>query len=131
VVDGLEGSDFTNAQTKIYETGKKNVALTNHFLGTAGVYISTDVWARIPGEYQIIVQDEVTKEAGRMIARLKEKHADVVQELEQQGVAFNEIDRAAFEKRTIKLYETLPGVNMTMYEQIQAELGKIRRQQAQ
>ena len=33
VVDGLEGSEFTNLGTKVYEV-RKNVALTRHFLGT-------------------------------------------------------------------------------------------------
>ena len=131
VVDGLEGSDFTNIQTKVYETGKKNVALTNHFLGTAGVYISTEVWAKIPVEYQVIIQQEFTNEANHMIARLKAKHAAVVAELEQHGVVFNDIDRAAFEKRTVGLYATLPGVTMHIYDQIQAELHKIRKGQVQ
>lgn len=129
VVDGLEGSDFTNVSTKVYETGKKHVALTNHFLGTAGVYISTEVWSRIPGQFQTIIEQEFTQESHRMIQRLKEKHADVVAELEAQGVQFNKIDRAAFERRTVHLFETLPGVNMEIYSKIQAELDIIRQQQ--
>ncbi len=126
VVDGLEGSDFTNYDTKVYETGKNRVAMTNHFLGTAGVYISTEVWAKIPAEYQAIIQNEFTEEALKMVARLNDKHADVVKELEGHGVQFNEVDRPAFRKSTVKLFETLPGVNMDMYKQIQAELEKIR-----
>jgi TRAP-type C4-dicarboxylate transport system substrate-binding protein len=131
VVDGLEGSDFTNAQTKVYETGKKKVARTNHFLGTAGVYISTEVWAKIPLEYQLLIQEEFTSEAKRLVARLKAKHAKVVAELEQHGVEFNDIDRTAFEKRTVGLYDTLPGVTMHIYDQIQTELYKIRKEQGQ
>lgn len=131
VVDGLEGSDFTNAQTKVYETGKTKVARTNHFLGTAGVYISTEVWAKIPFEYQIIIQQEFTNEASHMIARLKAKHAGVVAELERHGVEFNDIDRTAFERRTVGLYETLPGVTMHIYDEIQRELKKIRKAQGE
>jgi TRAP-type C4-dicarboxylate transport system substrate-binding protein len=128
VVDGLEGSDFTNADTKVYETGKKNVALTNHFLGTAGVYISTEVWAKIPPQLQTIIEDEFTTEADNLVQRLKAKHAHVVRELEGHGVEFNDIDRPAFEQRTIKLYDSLPGVNRGMYNNIQAELRKIRNE---
>jgi TRAP-type C4-dicarboxylate transport system substrate-binding protein len=131
VVDGLEASDFTNVQTKVYETGKKKVARTNHFLGTAGVYISTEVWAKIPLEYQMLIQEEFTSEAKRLVARLKAKHAKVVAELEQHGVEFNDIDRTAFEKRTVVLYDTLPGVTMHIYDQIQTELDKIRKEQGQ
>lgn len=127
VVDGLEGSEFTNLGTKVYETGKKNVAFTNHFLGTCGVYISTDVWAKIPEKYQKIIEYEFAYEAEQMIDNLKGKHAQVIKDLEAQGVEFNQIDRAAFEKRTLRLYDgELPGVTVEMYDQIQAELKQIR-----
>lgn len=127
VVDGLEGSEFTNLGTKVYETGKKNVAYTKHFLGTCGVYISTDVWAKIPEKFQHIIEQEFTYEAEQMIKQLKGKHAQVVKDLQAQGVKFNTIDRPAFEKRTIDLYDgELPGVTVEMYDQIQTELNKIR-----
>jgi TRAP-type C4-dicarboxylate transport system substrate-binding protein len=126
VVDGLEGSDFTNVDTKVYETGKKRVAQTKHFLGTAGVYISTEVWSKIPEEYRTIIEREFTEEADRMVARLNAKHADVVKELESHGVQFNEIDRAAFEQSTVSVFSSLRGVNMDMYHQIRSELDRIR-----
>ena len=128
VVDGLEGSEFTNLGTKVYETGKKNVAFTNHFLGTCGVYISTDVWAKIPEKYQKIIEHEFAYEAEQMIKTLKGKHAQVITDLEANGVMFNQIDRAAFEKRTLRLYDgDLPGVTVEMYNQIQDELKLIRQ----
>ena len=131
VVDGLEGSEFTNVGTKVYETGKKNVAFTNHFLGTCGVYISTDVWAKIPKKHQRIIEHEFAYEAEQMINGLKSKHAQVIKELEANGVVFNQIDRAAFEQRTLSLYDGgLPGVTVEMYDQIQAELKKIRARAA-
>jgi TRAP-type C4-dicarboxylate transport system substrate-binding protein len=127
VVDGLEGSEFTNLGTKVYETGKRNVAFTNHFLGTCGVYISTEVWAKIPEKYQKIIEHEFAYEAEQMIKTLKNKHAQVIDDLEAQGVVFNTIDRAAFEKRTLQLYDgELPGVTVEMYDQIQTELAHIR-----
>ena len=126
VVDGLEGSEFTNAQTKVYETGKKNVALTNHFLGTCGFYISVDVWNNIPEEYRVIIEEEVEREAERSIALLKAEYEETVKELEANGVVFNEVDVEAFTEATKGLFETLPGVNIEMYNQIQDELKKIR-----
>lgn len=131
VVDGLEGSEFTNLGTKVYETGKKNVAFTNHFLGTCGVYISTEVWAEIPEKYQKIIEHEFTYEAEQMINTLKGKHAQVIEDLEAQGVVFNQIDRAAFESKTLKLYDgELPGVTLEMYKKIQTELELIRARAA-
>ena len=61
-----------------------------------------------------------------VIKLLKSKHAGVVRELEGYGVEFNEIDREAFEKETVGLFETLPGVNLEMYQDIQKELSIIR-----
>lgn len=129
VVDGLEGSEFTNVGTKVYETGKKNVALTNHFLGVAGVYISTEVWSKIPLKYRTIVENEFISESNIMVNLLKSKHAAVVKELEEHGVKFNAVDRPSFEARTSSLFRTLPGVNIEMYNQIQSELKKIRSKQ--
>lgn len=129
VVDGLEGSEFTNFGAKVYETGKKHVAFTNHFLGTCGVYISTAVWAKIPPEYQTIIENEFVFEAEQMVNKLKDEHAEVIRQLEAQGVMFNDIDRGAFEARTVGLYDgVLPGVTIDMYDKIQAELARIRRQ---
>jgi TRAP-type C4-dicarboxylate transport system substrate-binding protein len=132
VVDGLEGSEFTNLGAKVYETGKTHVAFTNHFLGTCGVYISSEVWAKIPAKYQQIIEYEFAFEAQQMINELKQKHAQVIKDLEAKGVKFNTIDRAAFEAKTIGLYDGgLPGVTVQMYQQIQAELEKIRKQAKQ
>lgn len=128
VVDGLEGSEFTNISTKVYETGKMNVANTKHFLGTCGVYISMEVWNKIPEKYRKIVQEEFNQEAKSMINLLKNQHAGVVKELESHGVKFNQINRGAFEEKTKGLFETLPGVNIDMYNAIQNELKKIRSQ---
>ncbi|NMP30249.1 TRAP transporter substrate-binding protein DctP [Thalassotalea sp. M1531] len=126
VVDGLEGSEFTNLGTKVYETGKKNVALTNHFLGVCGVYISTEVWHTIPKQYQEIIEQEFAIGADEMVDMLKANHAKVVNELEEHGVTFNTIDRNAFKTKTRPLFESLPGVSLKMYEQIQTELAKIK-----
>lgn len=132
VVDGLEGSEFTNLGAKVYETGKKNVAFTNHFLGTCGIYISTEVWAKIPEKYQLIIAHEFEYEALQMINKLKSQHAQVIKDLQAKGVQFNEVDREAFEARTIHLFDgKLPGVTVEMYDQIQAELKKIRARSSQ
>jgi TRAP-type transport system periplasmic protein len=126
VVDGLEGSEFTNLGTKVYETGKKNVALTNHFLGTCGVYLSMDVWRKIPAKFQQMISREFQTGAQEMIELLKSKHARVVEQLSSHGVEFNEIDREAFQQKTSTLFDSLPGVKRSMYNQINNELIKIR-----
>ncbi len=126
VVDGLEGSEFTNLQTKAYELQTKNVALTGHFLGTCGVYISTKVWDKIPAKYQKIIQDEFTSGAASMNALLKTQYAGVVKELEDNGVKFNKVDQAAFTKATANIFKEIPNLTPGVYDGILKELTKIR-----
>ena len=126
VVDGLEGSEFTNLGTKVYEGPTKNVATTRHILGTCGVYISTDVWASIPRKYQDIIQAEFTKGAGEMVSLLKSQHGDVVKELESYGVQFNEVDSDAFRNALAPLYVEQPGMSPGVFESIFSELDSMR-----
>ena len=126
VVDGLEGSEFTNLGTKVYEGPTKNVATTRHILGTCGVYISTEVWASIPEKYRTIIQEEFTFGADEMVNLLKSQHGDVVKELESYGVKFNEVDGMAFRKALAPLYAEQPGMTSGIFESIFAELDSMR-----
>ncbi len=125
VVDGIEGSEFTNIGNSIHEV-RQNVALTRHFLGACGVYINTDVWDSIPERYQTIIQEEFDSGAVHMVELLDSQHADVVEELESYGVEFNEVDYDAFVEATEGIYDTFPGFSDDIYERLQAELEIIR-----
>ncbi|OQY32138.1 MAG: C4-dicarboxylate ABC transporter substrate-binding protein [Spirochaetaceae bacterium 4572_59] len=127
VVDGLEGSEFTNLGTKVYESRVKNVANTHHILGTCGVYISSDVWASIPAEYQQIIQNEFTKGAKDMVSLLKSQHGGVVKELESYGVKFNDVDGAAFREALAPLYAEQEGMTPGIFESIFSELDSMRQ----
>ncbi len=126
VVEGLEGSEFTNIGTKVYEV-RKNVALTRHFLGTCGVYISTEVWNTIPANYQTIIEEEFAAGALRMVELLKSQHGGVVKELESYGVKFNEVDKQAFKDATARIYTEIPGLTPGVYDNLVSELTKIRQ----
>ncbi len=126
VIDGLEGSEFTNIGTRVYETRVKNVATTRHILGTCGVYISTAVWAKIPAQYQTIIQEEFTKGADHMVNLLKSQHAGVVKELESYGVKFNEVDGDAFRKALAPLYVEKTGMTPGVFQAVFAELDSMR-----
>ncbi|MFV0422647.1 C4-dicarboxylate TRAP transporter substrate-binding protein [Oleidesulfovibrio sp.] len=127
VVDGLEGSEFTNLGTKVYEGPTKNVATTRHILGTCGVYISTKVWNEMPEKYRAIVQEEFTKGANDMVSLLKSQHGDVVKELESYGVKFNEVDGDAFRKALAPLYQEGPGMTPGVFDAIFGELDSMRK----
>lgn len=126
VVDGLEGSEFTNIGTKVYEGKAKNVANTHHILGTCGVYISLDVWNKIPANYQAIIQDEFTKGATDMANLLKSQHSGVVKELEGHGVKFNDVDGDAFRKALAPLYKEQPGMTPGVFEALFSDLDAMR-----
>ncbi len=126
VVDGLEGSEFTNIGTKVYEGPTKNVAKTRHILGTCGVYISTKVWSQIPAKYQTIIQEEFTKGATNMVELLKSQHGGVVKELESYGVKFNEVDGDAFRAALAPLYTEQKGMTPGIFKKIFSELDAMR-----
>jgi len=125
VVDGLEGSEFTNIGTKVYEVAT-NVALTKHFLGTAGVYLSTDVWADIPEEYQTIIEEEFRYGAEEMIQIISESYDATKAELEELGVEFNEVNLEAFTELTKPVYENMEGVTPGIYDLLMDELEKMK-----
>ncbi len=125
VVDGLEGSEFSNLGTKMYEVAK-NVAETKHFLGTCGVYISTEVWNDIPEEYQKIIEEEFAYGGKEMIEIIKESYEETVKELKDNGVEFNQVDREAFVKATKPVYDKMQGVSDGIYEDLQEELKKMK-----
>ncbi len=128
VVDGLEGSEFTNIGTKSYEH-VKNVATTKHFLGTCGVYINVDVFNKLSPEDQKIVADEFAYGGKEMTKISTESYDKVYKELEAKGVKFNDVDHEAFEKRTevvFKQMEEKEGATPGIYEKLKAELVKIR-----
>lgn len=127
VVDGLEGSEFTNHGNKVYETGALNVANTRHILGTCGVYISTKVWDSIPAKYRTIVEEEFVKGAIEGTKILSDGHANTVKELESFGVKFNEVDGAAFREALAPLYAEQPGMTPGVFTSIFKELDSMRK----
>lgn len=129
VVDGLEGSEFTNIGTKCYEYCK-NVATTKHFLGTCGVYINVKVFNSLSPEDQKIVAEEFAKGGDEMLKISKDSYDKVYKELEGKGVKFNDVDHPAFEKATevvFKQMEEKEGATPGIYQKLKEEIAKIRK----
>ncbi len=125
VVDGLEGSILTMYSTKIYEVAK-NMSLTKHFLGTVGLYISPKVWDKLSAEEQKIVMEEILAGAKSNTAELVKLDEEYTQKLKQEGVTFNEVDTAEFNKLTADVYNQFPTWSPGIHATINAELDKIR-----
>ncbi|MBV7297654.1 C4-dicarboxylate TRAP transporter substrate-binding protein [Enterovibrio paralichthyis] len=125
VVDGLEGSILTMYSTKIYEVAK-NMSKTGHFLGTVGLYISPSVWDKLDAEQQKIVMEEILAGAKSNTEQLVKLDEEYTQKLKEEGVTFNDVDTAAFNKLTAQVYNEFPAWSKDVHATINAELEKIR-----
>nr|WP_321294992.1 C4-dicarboxylate TRAP transporter substrate-binding protein [uncultured Sphaerochaeta sp.] len=124
VVDGLEGTMDAYGSNGSAEVAK-NMALTQHFLGTCGVYINADVFNKIPAKYQTIIQEEFTAGAKHMIGEISNNYEATKARLEAKGNKFNEVDSAAFAKTVDVVYANMKGVTPGIYQILQNELAKM------
>ncbi|MCF0129374.1 MAG: TRAP transporter substrate-binding protein DctP [Pseudobutyrivibrio sp.] len=126
VVDGLEGTMDAYGSNGSAEVAK-NFGLTNHFLGTCGVYISTQIWDAMPKEYQDIVQEEFSKGAQQMISEVSNNY-DATQKRveEEQGCVINEVDYDSFVEATKGVYDTMEGTTPGIYDTLQGIVGEYR-----
>ncbi len=85
VVDGLEGSYATNYLTKTYEL-RNRMSLTKHFLGTAGVYISTKVWDKLTDEQKEVIQTEFDRAARDNNKNMVTLDKELIEKLKAGGV---------------------------------------------
>lgn len=125
VVDGLEGTMDaygTNGSSEV----AKNMALTNHFLGTCGIYISTKIWDEMPEEYQNIVQEEFSNGAKQMIEEVTNNYDASKKSLEEQGCKFNEVDYDSFVEATKGVYDTMQGTTPGIYDTLQDLVNECR-----
>ncbi len=125
VVDGLEGSLMTIYGTKIYEV-RKQVSLTNHLLGVSAVCISKQVWEGLTEEQRTIIQEEFNAGAKYNNDVTVELEKEYKVKLEELGVKFNEVDLAAFNKETSKVFSKFPKWTPGIYDEIMKELEVIR-----
>jgi TRAP-type C4-dicarboxylate transport system substrate-binding protein len=125
VIDGLEGSIMTIYGTKIYEV-RKQVSLTNHFIGASAVAISPQVWAKLTPEQQTIIQEEFNagaKHNNEMTLKLETEYEQMLKDL---GVKFNEIDGPAFDSVIADVFTKFPKWTPGIYEKIMLEINKVR-----
>lgn len=124
VIDGTETTYSFMSNSKLYEL-RKNVALTNHFIGTGGVYISTKVWDSFTEEQKNVIQEEITKAAIDNNKKILELDEQFKEDILKNGMIFNDVDVAAFQEKTKKVFEEFPGFSDGIYEKImKAKEGK-------
>lgn len=121
VVDGLEGTVDAMTANGSAEV-VSHVGLTKHFLGTCGIYINADVFNSIPEEYQVIIQEEFTKNAKDMTEKVKTNYESQVKELEGMGISFNEVNLPEFQKTAEQVFENMDGISPDIYEKLTTEI---------
>ncbi|MCI6153381.1 MAG: C4-dicarboxylate TRAP transporter substrate-binding protein [Fusobacterium perfoetens] len=117
VIDGTETTYSFMSNSKLYEL-RKNVALTNHFIGTGGVYISTKVWNSFTEEQRNVIQEEITQAAIDNNKKIVELDEQFKQDILKHGMKFNEVNIEAFQEKTKKVFEEYPGFSKDIYEKI-------------
>ena len=123
VIDGTETTFSFMSNSKLYEL-RKNVALSNHFLGTGGVYISTKVWDSFTDEQRKVIQEEITQAAKDNIAKMYELEEQYKEDIIKNGMILNEVNTEAFKEKTKKVFDEYPGFSEGIYQKIQDEIKK-------
>ncbi|WP_022819358.1 C4-dicarboxylate TRAP transporter substrate-binding protein [Fusobacterium russii] len=123
VIDGTETTFSFMSNSKLYEL-RKNVALSGHFLGTGGVYISTKVWNSFTDEQKKIIETEIKQAAEDNIKKMYELDEQYRKDIEANGMILNEVNLESFQEKTKKVYDEFPGFSENIYEKIRAEVNK-------
>lgn len=121
VIDGTETTYSFMSNSKLYEL-RKNVALSGHFLGTGGVYISTKVWESFTDEQRKIIEEEIKQAATDNIKKMYELDEQYKNDIEKNGMVLNEVNLEAFQEKTKKVFDEFPGFSKDVYQKIQDEI---------
>ena len=75
---------------------QKYVSLTEHIWGAATLTMSKSVWEKISAEDQAIVSEAATTWGAKQREMVAAANAELVAQLEEKGMQFNDVDKAAF-----------------------------------
>ena len=125
VIDGVEGSISTYWGTKQYEN-VKNYSLTNHILAVSGIAMSESYWKGLTKEQQQIIAEEFKNGADDLYKNTLAQESAMLKKLEAVGVKVNKVDTPAFSAACKPVYSRFPKWTPGIFDQIQAELAKIR-----
>ncbi|MGL4866325.1 MAG: C4-dicarboxylate TRAP transporter substrate-binding protein [Cetobacterium sp.] len=126
VIDGTETTYSFISNSKLYEL-RKNVALSGHFLGTGGVYISTKVWNSFTDKQKEVIQEEIAAAAIRNNKKMYELDQEFKNDIGKNGMQFNEVNKNAFQEKIKIVFDNFPGFSSDIYEKLQNEIQKVRK----
>lgn len=123
VVDGQENPLMNIFSSKLYEV-QKYISLTAHKYESTPLFASKIVWDTFSPEDQAAIR-EAAAEAGQMNRQMsQEADTNLRAEMEAAGVAFNEVDPAAFIEKTKPVIEEWHAQFPELVELIQQEAAK-------
>lgn len=84
---------------------QKYVSLSEHIWGAATLTMSKSVWDQISPEDQAIVMEAATSWGEQQREMVAAADAELVAQLEEKGMQFNEVDKAAFIEAVAPIWE--------------------------
>ncbi|MGR3761570.1 TRAP transporter substrate-binding protein [Roseobacteraceae bacterium NS-SX3] len=85
---------------------QKYVSLSEHIWGAATLTMSKSVWDRISPEDQAIVSEAATSWGLKQRDMVAAANAELIAQLEEKGMQFNEVDKAAFIEAVAPIWES-------------------------
>lgn len=121
VVDAAEAPLSTLYGSKLYEA-KKKISLTGHFKAIVGLEMSQKYFESMSSEQQKILTEEVVWGGDEATKRVAESESAWRKKLEDQGVAFNDVDADAFATACQVVYTQFPAWTPGLFDRVKAEL---------
>ena len=128
VIEGMESSLSDIYDNQLDEV-LNHITLTGHFLGTAAVMMSADVFNTLTPEQQEIMVEEFEKGAAMNNELFAKADEDARAAMEADGIEFHEVDLAPFEEASKAYFDNMPGLSEGVYDTIMTELEAIRAAQ--
>ncbi|WP_336057621.1 TRAP transporter substrate-binding protein [Nitratireductor sp. CH_MIT9313-5] len=85
---------------------QKYVSMTGHIWGAASLVVSKAVWDKISEEDQAVLREAAQSWAVKQREMTAEAEADLQAKLEEKGMSFNTVDKAAFIEAVAPIWES-------------------------
>jgi tripartite ATP-independent transporter DctP family solute receptor len=123
-VDMLEAPLPTMWASKFYEQAKY-VSMTSHMIAWDPVVMSEQVYRTMPPDLQKIMLEQASAAADLMTQLKMKEESEIIPKYKAAGVSvIEDVDRAAFEKKTESVYDIYPGFTPELRATVQALLRK-------
>jgi tripartite ATP-independent transporter DctP family solute receptor len=118
VVDAAEAPLGSILGASLQESAK-TISMTGHFYSWIGLMMNKDVFASMPEDLQEVLLTASIDAGNYMTELVQSKQAELMAELESQGVTFvTDVDRAGMREQTQSVYSAFPDWTPGLYETV-------------